>query len=195
MRVAIYARVSTADQNCEMQLREMRQYCAARGWTEVEEYVDSGWSGAKASRPTLDRMTADCRKRLVDTVMVWKLDRLGRSLTHTVSLVQEFNGLGIRFISMTQGIDTDCNNPAARFFLHMFAAFAEFEREMIRERTFAGVQNARAKGKTLGRPQRVFRRDEAVRMKAEGLSWKQIADALGVPVGTVRSAVGKLKGE
>src|SRR5579864_2155409 len=152
MKAAIYARVSTQDQNCEMQLKELREYCQRRGWEITSEYVDNGWSGVKARRPELDRLMADARQRRCDVVLVWKLDRWGRSLAHLVQTVQELSGLGVRFVAVTQNIDTDENNPRARLLMHLMAAFAEFERDLIRERVKAGVLNARAKGKQLGRP-------------------------------------------
>jgi putative DNA-invertase from lambdoid prophage Rac len=184
MKIALYARVSTADQNCQMQLRELREYVAARKWTIYAEYVDTGWSGAKASRPELNRLMADARKRRIDAVLCWKLDRWGRSVADSIKSIQELTSLGVRFIAMTQNIDTDEGNPMARFLLHIMAAFAELEREIIRERVVAGVKAARANGKQLGRPRRVFRRDEAVRLREAGMSWRKIAAELGVPVTT-----------
>ena len=185
MRVALYARVSTSDQNCEMQLGELRDYCQRRSWQIAEEYVDTGWSGAKASRPQLDLLMKQARLRAFDAVLVWKLDRWGRSLINSLQSVQELVSLGVRFIAVTQNIDTDESNPMSRFMLHIFGAFAEFEREMIRERTVSGVRAARAKGKKLGRPKRVFRRDEVARLRESGQSWRAIAKQLGVPVSTV----------
>jgi putative DNA-invertase from lambdoid prophage Rac len=192
MRTALYARVSTQDQNCEMQLRELREYCARRGWEIAGEYVDTGWSGAKASRPQLDLLVADARRRRFDTVLVWKLDRWGRSLAHLVQSVQELSGLGIRFIAITQNLDTDESNPMARLLMHLMGAFAEFEREMIRDRTVSGVRAAKARGKVLGRPRRVFRRDEVANMRAAGQSWQDIAAKLGVPVSTARGAYAEM---
>src|ERR1700722_11549786 len=185
MKAAIYCRVSTSDQNCEMQLRELREYLGRRGWESAGEYVDAGYSGAKASRPALDRLMKDARERRMDAVVVWKLDRWGRSLAHLVGSVQELSALGIRFIAVTQNIDTDGSNPMAPLLLHLMASFAEFERELIRDRVNAGIRNARAKGKQLGRPRRVFRRDEALAMRARGMSWRKIAAALGVPLATL----------
>lgn len=185
MRIALYARVSTADQNCEMQLRELRQYATARKWTVTGEYVDTGWSGAKANRPELTRLMQDARQRRFDAVCVWKLDRWGRSVADSIKGIQELVSLGVRFVAVTQNIDTDESNPMARFMLHIMAAFAELEREIIRERVVAGVKAARANGKQLGRPKRVFRRDEAARLREAGMSWRKIAAELGVPVTTV----------
>ena len=102
MRIALYARVSTSDQNCEMQLRELREYAAARKWKVYAEYVDTGWSGAKASRPELNRLTADARKRRIDAVLVWKLDRWGRSVADSIKSIQELVSLGVRFLAVTQ---------------------------------------------------------------------------------------------
>ena len=123
----------------------------------------------------------DSRQRRFDAVLVWKLDRWGRSLVQSLQSIQELVSIGIRFIAITQNIDTDESNPMSRFMLHIFGAFAEFEREMIRERTVAGVRAARAMGKTLGRPKRVFRRDEVARLRKAGQSWRSIAKQLGVP--------------
>jgi len=188
MRTALYARVSTTDQSCEMQLRELPDYVASRGWQVVDEYVDTGWSGAKASRPELDRLLRDARTRRFDAVLVWKLDRWGRSVADSVRSIQELVSLGVRFLAVTQNIDTDETNPMARFLLHILAAFAELEREMIRERVRAGLRNAKAKGKTLGRPKRIFRRDEAQRLRAAGVSWRKIAQVLDLPMSTIVSA-------
>jgi DNA invertase Pin-like site-specific DNA recombinase len=188
MRVGLYARVSTTDQNCDLQLGELRKYAAARSWSAVGEYVDTGWSGAKANRPALQRLMTDARKRHVDAILVWKLDRWGRSVVDSIRGIQELVSLGVRFIAVTQNIDTDEANPMARFLLHIMAAFAELERELIRERVTAGVRAARAKGTQLGRPRRVFRRDEALRLRQSGMSWRQIAAELEVPVTTVVEA-------
>jgi DNA invertase Pin-like site-specific DNA recombinase len=185
MRTALYARVSTSDQSCEMQLRELRDYAARRGWQVVEEYVDTGWSGAKASRPELDRLLDDARVRRFDIVLVWKLDRWGRSVPDCIHSIQELVSLGVRVLAVTQNLDTDEKNPMARFLLHILAAFGELEREMIRERVLTGLRNAKAKGKALGRPKRVFQRDEATRLRAEGRSWREIAQVLDLPLSTV----------
>ncbi len=186
MKVAIYARVSTNDQNCDLQLRELREYAARRGWENSGEYVDNGWSGAKANRPALDRLLADAHLRRFDAVLVWKLDRFGRSLVHCVSTIQELQRQGVRFIAVSQGLDTDESNPASRLLLHVLAAVAEFERELIRERVSAGLRNARAKGKHVGRPRRILDRAEVARLRNhERLSWPEIARRTGAGVGTV----------
>jgi len=188
MRTGLYARVSTPDQTCEMQLRELREYAARRGWEITGEYVDTGWSGAKASRPELDRLMQDARLRRFDAVMVWKLDRWGRSVADCVRSRQELASLGVRFLAVTQNLDTDQSNPMSRFLLHILAAVSELEREMIRERVVAGIRNARTKGKILGRPKRAFRRDEALQLRANGLTYRQIAARLELPFSTVVDA-------
>ena len=149
MRAAIYARVSTADQTAENQLLQLRAYVEARGWTATE-YVDHGVSGTKDRRPELDRLVADAKRRKVDTLVVWKLDRLGRSLKHLVMLLDELRSLGVAFVSLGESIDT--GTPAGRLQLHLLAAVAQFERERIVERVRAGLERARTQGKRLGRP-------------------------------------------
>ena len=188
MRIAIYARVSTSDQSCEMQLHELRQYVAKLGWGVFAEYVDTGFSGASASRPQLDQLLRDARLRKFEAVLVWKLDRWGRSVAHCVRSIQELVSLGIRFLSPTESIDTGTENPMSRFLLHLFAAFAEMERGIIRERVCAGVRAAKARGTALGRPRRVFRRDEVLRLRGEGMSWRKLAETLNLPMSTVIDA-------
>jgi DNA invertase Pin-like site-specific DNA recombinase len=189
MRVAIYARVSTTDQNCAMQLTELRRYARARGWQIAGEYVDAGWSGAKASRPELDRLMGDARLRNVDCILVWKLDRWGRSVSNLLASLQELAGLGVRWIAVTQNLDTDEANPVGRLLLHILASVAEFERSMIQERVRAGLAAAQARGVHCGRPRKVFHRGRAVELRAKGLSWRAISRELQVPQITIRRAV------
>jgi DNA invertase Pin-like site-specific DNA recombinase len=151
MRAAIYARVSTFDQEPENQLAEIRRYVAARGWTAVE-YVDRGISGAKDRRPALDRLLIDARRRRFDVLVVWRLDRLGRNLRHLITLLEELAALGIAFVSLNEGIDA--TTPAGKLQMHILGAIAEFERARIAERVKAGLQRARAQGKRLGRPRK-----------------------------------------
>jgi DNA invertase Pin-like site-specific DNA recombinase len=185
MRCAIYARVSTTDQNCEMQLRELREYISRRDWKNGGEYVDTGFSGAKASRPALDRLMADAAKRKFDCVVVWKLDRFGRSVLNLSQQLAALTSFGVRFVATTQGLDTDQSNPTASLLLHILSAVAEFERSMIRERTLSGIHAAQNAGKHVGRPKRVFRRDEVARLRdQEGLSWRAIGKQLGIPAMT-----------
>jgi putative DNA-invertase from lambdoid prophage Rac len=210
VKAAIYARVSTTDQNCEMQLTELREYMVRHGWENAGEYVDTGWSGVKASRPEFDRLMADAAKRRFDVVMVWKLDRFGRSLLNCKTALQQLQSHGVRFIATSQNIDTDESNPAARFFLHLLMAAAEFERELIRERAQAGLNRYRQdygagkvgketrsrSGKNLpvGRPRRVFDRHIVSELRAEGLSYRQIASRLSLGEGTVRRTLRESNG-
>jgi DNA invertase Pin-like site-specific DNA recombinase len=152
VRAAIYARVSTFDQEPENQLAEIRRYIDARGWTAVE-YTDRGISGAKDKRPDLDRLLTDARRRRFDVLVVWRLDRLGRNLRHLIILLEELQALGIAFVSLNEGIDA--TTPAGKLQMHILGAIAEFERARIAERVKAGLQRARAQGKKLGRPRKV----------------------------------------
>src|SRR5215472_546711 len=194
IRATIYARVSTSDQNNAIQVRELTDYVQRRGWELATTYQDQ-ISGAKASRPGLDKLMADARQRRFDAVLVWKLDRFGRSLVHCVTGIQELASLGIRFIATSQGLDTDESNPASKLLLHILAAVAQFERELIRERVSAGMRTAKARGtrsgKPIGRPKRIFDRSQVQRLREGGKSWRQIALVLGVGLGTVRRAAGQ----
>lgn len=189
IKVALYARVSTSDQNCDLQLSDLRQFSARMGWEVAEEYVDQGYSGAKASRPALDRLIADAKQRKFDVVAVWKIDRFGRSVLNLSQQLQTLEAYGIRFVATSQALDTDKSNPTSRLLLHILSSVAEFEREIIRERTVAGIAMARNRGKALGRPRRIFRRDEALRMREAGLSFRQIGIELGVATMTVVRAI------
>ena len=174
-RAALYARVSTLDQEPENQLAELRRYVAARDWVAIE-YVDQGVSGAKDRRPALDRLVADAKRRQVDTVVVWRLDRLGRSLKHLVTLLDEFHAVGVGFVSLGEGIDL--HTPAGRLQLHILAALAEFERARIAERVAAGLARARRNGTRLGRPEKHV--PESVLAPVRGLSVREAAQRLGV---------------
>ncbi len=184
MRVAIYARVSTKDQSCELQLRDLRAYCAARGFSVQREYVDVGESGAKDSRPQLNDLMGAARKRLFDAVVVWRFDRFARSTKHLLLALEEFRSLGIQFISYQENIDT--SSPLGQALFTIVSAVAQLERDLIRERVNAGVRNAKACGKQLGRPRRVVSKDEVLRLRSEGASLREIAAKLGVGYGTVR---------
>src|SRR5260221_9665012 len=155
MKAAIYARVSTVDQEPENQLHELRRYVEARGWTAVE-YVERGVSGAKDRRPALDRLLADARRRRFDVVVCWRLDRLGRNLKHLITLLEELQALGVAFVSLAEGIDA--TTPAGRLQMQILGAIAGFERGRIVERVRAGLARAKAQGQRLGRPRRRARR-------------------------------------
>jgi len=185
MRCALYARVSTSNgqQDPEMQLRELREYCERRGWKIASEYVDHGISGSKDSRPALNRLMIDAKRREFDAVLVWKIDRWGRSLKHLVTSLADLDAVGIAFVSLRDNLDL--TTPSGRLMMQLLGAMAEFERALIQERVKAGLRNARAKGKRLGRP-RIFVSESRVEMlRGLGLSWRDIAKQLGVGVGTV----------
>ncbi len=175
-RAAIYARVSTLDQEPENQLQELRQYVQARSWT-AQEYVDHGVSGTKDRRPALDRLVADAKRLKVDTVVVWRLDRLGRSLKHLVTLLDELQALGVGFVSLGEGIDLQ--TPAGRLQLHILASLAQFERERIAERVRAGLARARANGQRLG--QKPLDIPTADLDRTAHLSIRRAAAELGIP--------------
>lgn len=185
---AIYARVSTTDQTCEQQLDALRAYVKARGWQIQGEYVET-MSGAKDNRPQMMRLMEAARRRDVDCIVVWKMDRWGRSMPHFVMSVHELRALGVRFIAITQGIDTDESSPAGRLMMNMLAAFAEFERELIVERTKAGIDRAKRAGVHCGPPFRVIDRAKVAALRKDGLSLRKIAGKLGVSYMTVSRAL------
>lgn len=186
---AIYVRVSTIDQKHEMQTTELREFAARMGWATVE-YAEKA-SSVKL-RPVLDRMMADARLRKFDVLLVWKLDRFGRSLQQLVTNIQTLDSLGVRFIAVTQGIDTDKQNPMSRLLLHILGAFAEFERAIIVERVKGGVAEAKRQGKHCGRPVKIWRRDDAIEMRAQGLSLREIGTRLNLSEASVRRALKRL---
>ena len=181
MRAAIYARVSTIDQEPENQLQELRRYVEARSWTG-QEYVDKGISGAKDPRPALDALIRDAKRRRFDVLICWRLDRLGRNLRHLILLLDELQALGVAFVSLQEGIDA--TTPAGRLQLHLLGAIAEFERARIAERVRAGLIRARAQGRKLGRPRLVLPKDRL--QHVEGLSTRKAARILGVPRSTAQ---------
>lgn len=190
-RAALYARVSTSDrgQDTEIQLHELRQYAAVRGW-QAFEYVDNGVSGTKETRPALDSLLLAARQRRVDAVVVWKLDRLGRSLSHLLQLLNEFEVLGVTFVSLRESIDL--STPTGRLMAYLLGAFAEFERALIRERVVAGIEAAKRKGIRLGRKPM----EEALREKVidalkgnPGISVRALSAATGVSRSTAHRIV------
>jgi DNA invertase Pin-like site-specific DNA recombinase len=187
-RLAIYARVSTSNgsQDPEMQLRELREYALRRELQIVEEYIDNGVSGSKDSRPALNRLMSDAHSRKFDAVLVWKIDRWGRSLKHLVTSLAELDAYGVAFISLRDNLDL--STPSGRLMMQLLGAMAEFERALIQERVKAGLRNAKAKGVRLGRP-RVFVSESRIEaLRASGTSWRAIAKELGIGIGTARRA-------
>ena len=177
MKAALYCRVSTFEQTTENQRLELTRYCEARGWTATE-YLDAGVSGSKESRPALDRLLTDARRRRFDTLVVWRLDRLGRNLRHLILLLDELSALGVGFVSLNEGIDT--TTPAGRLQLHILGAIAEFERERIRERVKLGMARAKAQGIRVGRPRKAIPGVVAPR----GLTVRKAAELWGVSKST-----------
>src|SRR5689334_6530822 len=169
LRAAIYARVSTVNgQTPEMQLRELREYAKHRGWTVVGEYTDRGVSGSKESRPQLNRLMTDAQRRKFDTILVWKIDRFGRSLKHLVNSLADLNALGVAFVSLRDNLDL--STPSGRLMFQIIGAMAEFERALIQERVRAGLRNAKAKGKRIGRPPQEVDSSKVLALRAQGLS-------------------------
>ena len=186
-RAAIYARVSTHNgQNPEMQLDEVREYCSRRGWKIAGEYVDEGISGSKEHRPALDSLLSDCRKRLVDAVVVYRYDRFARSLRQLVNALDEFHALGIDFVSLHEDVDT--STPNGRLVFGIFASIAEFERELIRDRVRSGLALAKSRGRQLGRPRVAVDASKVASLRAQGHSWASISAEMGIGRGTAQRA-------
>lgn len=188
IRAAIYARVSTSNngQDPVMQTRELREYCERRGWQIVGEYVDLGISGAKEKRPELDRLMAEAHRRHFDAVVVWKFDRFARSVSHLLRALENFQALGVDFVSPSENIDT--STPTGRMIFTVLGAVAELERSLIAERVRAGLRNAKAKGKTLGRPRVDIDLARIAGLRSQGRSWAAIAAEMGIGEGTARRA-------
>ena len=180
LRVAVYARVSTLGkgQDTEVQLRELREYASRRGWQLSGEYVDVGISGAKERRPHLDRLVADAHRCRFHAVAVWRFDRFARSVSHLLHALETFKALGIEFVSLSEQVDT--RTPTGKMVFTVLGAVAELERSLICERVRAGIRNARAKGKRLGRPPRDLDVEKTATLRRNGLGWRAIAKQLGV---------------
>lgn len=183
MTAAIYARVSTIDQTAENQLLELRRFVKARGWNAVE-YSDVGISGVKDRRPALDRLLADVRAGLVNVVVCWRLDRLGRNLKHLITLLEGLQAAGVAFVSLAEGIDA--TTPAGKLQMHILGAIAEFERARIAERVRAGLARVKANGTRLGRPFRPI--SDADLARTSGLSLRAAAAATGIPRSVLQRA-------
>ncbi len=188
MLAAVYSRISTVGhgQDSTMQTRELIEYCERRGWEIYGCYTDEGVSGKKDSRPQLNRLMADAHARRFDVVVVWRFDRFSRSVSHLCRTLETFRALRIDFVSMMEQIDT--TTPAGTFVFHVLAAVAQSERETTVERVRAGLRNARAKGKRLGRPHKSVDVDRINALRAAGQSWRSIAATMKLSVGTVYAA-------
>jgi DNA invertase Pin-like site-specific DNA recombinase len=191
MKAALYARVSTTNgQDPTMQTRELEEYCQRRGWTIADSYVDAGVSGSKDSRPELNRLMADAHRRRFDAVVVWKFDRFARSVSHLLRALETFKALGIEFVSLSEQVDT--STPTGRMIFTVLGAVAELERSLIAERVRAGLRNARAKGKRLGRPKVDVDAARIAHLRASGHSWNAITSQLGIGRGTAYRALQSL---
>lgn len=186
---AIYARVSTEDQDCTLQLNELREFADRRGWRVTAEYVDTGWSGSRNDRPQLKAILKDAAAHRFDCIIVWKIDRFGRSCADLLDYIRQLQSWGVRFMAITQSLDTDDANPTSRLLITILAAVAEFERSMIRERVKAGVKAAQAKGVQCGRRAKVWDRDQAVQLHLQGKTVRAIAKQLGVGPTSVFKAI------
>ena len=177
---AIYVRVSTVEQETDMQEMELQDYCSRRGWESIL-YRDHGQSGAKQDRPALNSLLSDLRKRKIDVVVVWALDRLARSLKQLLTISEECRSLGVDLVSLKQSIDTTL--PAGRLTFSILGAVAEFERELLRERVKAGMAQAKRAGKRIGRPAlRHFGPAELDRirsLRSQGTSVRKLATTFG----------------
>jgi DNA invertase Pin-like site-specific DNA recombinase len=180
MRAALYVRCSTRDQHADVQLAPLIAYAERRGW-EVRQFIDAAVSGRQCKRPGLDALLVAVRRREVDSVVITKLDRLFRSTRHLSALAAELEALGVHLVVIDQSIDT--STPAGKLLFNVLAAIGEFEADLIRERTLAGLDAARRRGKKLGRPKRVFNQRQVARvrrLRANGKSIRQIADLLEI---------------
>ncbi len=178
-RAVLYARVSTANhQDPETQLRELREYCLRRAWPVVAEYIDVGISGSKERRPQLDRLIADAHRRKFEIVVVWRFDRFARSVSHLLRALENFRAIGVEFVSLSEQVDT--STPTGKMVFTVLGAVAELERSLIVERVKAGLRNARAKGKKLGRPNRLVDAAQIAQLRAQGLTWRAVGKQLGV---------------
>ena len=208
IKASLYVRVSTWQQNAELQRRELRSHASGAGWEVVQIYEDVG-TARSDNRPALQQLLKDAGAGKFQVVAVWKLDRFGRSLAGCLRNIEHLSKNKVRFVAITQGIDTDRSNPAATFALQILGAAAEFERSLIQERATAGLQRYKndydagrigkdrqsRSGKNLppGRPRAIFDRDRAAELRAQGLSLREVAEQLGVGLGTVSRAVKKVQ--
>ncbi len=191
VKAAIYARVSTSNgQDPTLQTRELREYVERRGWTLAGEYVDVGVSGSKDSRPELNRLMVDAHHRRLDVIVVWKFDRFARSVSHLLRALETFKALGIEFVSLSEQLDT--STPMGKMVFTVLGAVAELERSLIAERVRAGLRNARAKGKKLGRPRKAVDRPRIATLRRSGASWAMVCQELGVSKGTAQRALSSL---
>ena len=188
MRVGIYARVSTTDQSTDSQLLDLKRYVSERGWDIFKEYVDEGISGSTDSRPALNQLMNDAKKRRFDVVLVWRFDRFARSTKHLILALEEFKNLGIDFISFQENIDT--SSPLGSAIFTIISAVAQLERDIIAERVKSGLRRAKENGKRLGRPPGINLPVQAIRRRRKrGETVEQIAQHYRTSVSSVYRAL------
>ena len=185
-RAAVYVRISTTEQNPDLQNHELPEYCQRRSW-QVAELYDDRVSGGKDRRAGLDRLMADARRRKFDVVVVWKFDRFARSTSHLLRALEEFSALGIDFVSVTEAIDT--STPAGKMVFTVLGAVAELERSIIRERVIAGQKAAKRRGVKFGRPVVAVDAGHVARLRSNGLSWRAISEQTGLAKDTLRRSI------
>jgi DNA invertase Pin-like site-specific DNA recombinase len=184
VRAAIYARVSTlTGQSPQMQLDVLREYAVRRELAIVAEFVDHGVNGARDHRPELDRLMSGARQRAFDVVLVYRFDRFARGVRHLVGALDEFEALGIEFVSYSESLDT--STPMGRAMFSIIGALAELERNVVLERSIEGQRRARARGTHVGRPRRAIDEGQVLQLRASGASMRAVARALGVSRGVV----------
>lgn len=181
--VGIYCRVSTQEQSSDMQLTALRDYCRARGFKIYKEFIDNGISGSRDSRPALNELMDAVRKHRVQAVLVYKFDRFARSTKHLVLALEEFQSLGIDFISFSENVDT--SSPLGKAVFTIVSAIAELERNIIVQRVRHGLDNARRKGVKLGRRTNPYSDSEILAMAGRGSSTREIGKVLGISNATV----------
>ena len=186
-RVALYARVSTTDQSTDSQLLDLRLYVRERGWNIFKEYVDEGISGTKDSRPALNELMNDAKKRRFDVVLVWRFDRFARSTKHLILALEEFKNLGVDFVSYQENIDT--SSPLGSAIFTIISAVAQLERDIIAERVKAGLRRAKENGKKLGRPRVGVDPKRISELRFQGLSLRSIARETGISRTTVSEII------
>ena len=189
MRVALYTRVSTDQQTCENQVRDLMAYCNIKGWTDIFIFQDKGVSGAKTSRPEFDKMIDQAEAGTFDVVMVWKFDRASRSTKHLITLLEDFNKWGVDFVSLKENIDT--STPAGKLMFTMISAFAQFERDTLIERTKSGMSRAKAQGKKIGRS-KTYDWSEITTLNSQGFSPTEISNKTGMSRSQVNRVLKKV---
>jgi DNA invertase Pin-like site-specific DNA recombinase len=184
MRVALYARVSTQEQDPEVQLAALRHHVAQRGWELSEEFVDQGVSGARERRPALDRLMKAAWTGQFQVVLVWRFDRFARSVKHLVAALETFRSLGVGFVSLQEQLDT--STPIGHAMFTIIGAMAQLERDIIRERVKAGLEHARARGVRLGRPVASVDVEDLRTLRRQGLSVPDLARRFHCSRSTIR---------